>query len=550
MAATSRGSSLSRAAPSITLGVLLVLMPVAWPARAEPAPVDANFQVNCDYSHSLPDDPIVFPGQPGASHLHDFFGATSTSAASTTQSLRGGGTTCSEPDDRAAYWSPSLYSNGAQIRPSVINAYFRIGTHEPGSVRPFPLGLRMVAGDPHATSPQSLDVALYRCADNHGGQTERQSTPPFCPVGWSLVMAVTFPDCWDGINLDASDHRSHMAYSQRFTDGWACPGSHPVPVPELRMTIRFGHGETVGFGGGGLISLSCGSVYCLHADFWNAWTPERLQFLVDSCLNTFPRECGGVDGHNPLGSYWLAASDGGVFAFGAGFFGSTGGIRLNRPVVAMAGTPSGQGYWLVASDGGVFSFGDAGFLGSTGGIRLNQPIVATAATPSGNGYWMFASDGGVFAFGDARFFGSTGGLRLNRPVVAAASTPTGKGYWMVASDGGVFAFGDAGFFGSTGGIRLIQPVTGMARTASGNGYWFTAADGGVFSFGDALFLGSASGTSLGGPIVGMAATRDGGGYWLAGADGAVFGFGAGNAGSTGGTPLARPIVAISTAAAR
>ena len=33
----------------------------------------------CPYSHSAPDDPIRFPGQPGASHLHDFFGVTTTS---------------------------------------------------------------------------------------------------------------------------------------------------------------------------------------------------------------------------------------------------------------------------------------------------------------------------------------------------------------------------------------------------------------------------------------------------------------------------------------
>jgi hypothetical protein len=29
----------------------------------------------------------------------------------------------------------------------------------------------------------------------------------------------------------------------------------------------------------------------------------------------------------------------------------------------------------VASDGGIFTFGDADFLGSTGGLRLNQPVV-------------------------------------------------------------------------------------------------------------------------------------------------------------------------------
>ncbi len=48
---------------------------------------------------------------------------------------------------------------------------------------------------------------------------------------------------------------------------------------------------------------------------------------------------------------------------------------LNKPVVAMALTPDGGGYWLIASDGGVFSFGDARFLGSTGNLRLNRPVV-------------------------------------------------------------------------------------------------------------------------------------------------------------------------------
>ena len=52
----------------------------------------------------------------------------------------------------------------------------------------------------------------------------------------------------------------------------------------------------------------------------------------------------------------------------------------------MAGTPSGHGYWFVAADGGVFSFGDAHFYGSTGAMSLNQPIVGITATPSGANY--------------------------------------------------------------------------------------------------------------------------------------------------------------------
>jgi hypothetical protein len=85
----------------------------------------------------------------------------------------------------------------------------------------------------------------------------------------------------------------------------------------------------------------------------------------------------------------------------------------------MAPTPDGNGYWLVASDGGIFAFG-ASFFGSTGSIKLNQPIVGAAATPTGNGYWLVATDGGIFAFGDAPFFGSTGSIKLNKPIVAMA----------------------------------------------------------------------------------------------------------------------------------
>src|SRR5438477_3022050 len=173
--------------------------------------------------------------------------------------------------------------------------------------------------------------------------------------------------------------------------------------------------------------------------------------------------------------YRLVAGDGGIFSFGdAAFYGSTGNLRLNKPIVGMAPTPDGGGYWLVASDGGIFAFGDARFFGSTGGVHLNKPIVGMAATPDGGGYWLAASDGGIFAFGDAAFYGSTGAQRLNQPIVGMAATPEGLGYWLVASDGGIFAFGDAAFYGSTGGIRLNHPVVGMAGAPGGVGYWLLA----------------------------------------------------------------------------
>jgi N-acetylmuramoyl-L-alanine amidase len=97
----------------------------------------------------------------------------------------------------------------------------------------------------------------------------------------------------------------------------------------------------------------------------------------------------------------------------------------------MASIPDGKGYWLVASDGGIFTFGDAAFYGSTGALTLNRPVVGMASIPDGKGYWLVASDGGIFTFGDAAFYGSEGGTQLATSVVGMASTPTGNGYWLV-----------------------------------------------------------------------------------------------------------------------
>lgn len=196
----------------------------------------------------------------------------------------------------------------------------------------------------------------------------------------------------------------------------------------------------------------------------------------------------------PDGSgYWLLADDGGVFSYGAPFHGSLSGFPLRLPAVALAPTPGAGGYWIVTEDGGVFSFGNAQYHGGLVGVPLNAPIADIIPTPDGGGYWLLAEDGGVFSFGNAAFYGSTGGMRLNAPVVGMAAVPGGGGYWLIARDGGVFSFGSAQFHGSTGNMRLNAPVIGIAPTASSGGYMLVAEDGGVFTFGDAQFQGSAVG---------------------------------------------------------
>jgi Bacterial Ig-like domain (group 3) len=245
--------------------------------------------------------------------------------------------------------------------------------------------------------------------------------------------------------------------------------------------------------------------------------------------------------------YWMVARDGGVFSFGdAGFYGSAGSLRLNQPIVGMAGVPTGGGYWLVAADGGIFSYGDAQFYGSAAGSGLPGPFVGMSATPTGKGYWIVNAAGAVRAYGDAINYGGASSLTLKQPIVAIQSTPNGQGYWLVAADGGIFSYGDAQFYGSTGSLHLNAPIVGMAPTPTGQGYWLVASDGGIFSYGDAQFYGSTGSLKLNAPVVGMEASDSGHGYLLVAADGGVFAYGDGKFdGSTGSLRLNQPVVGAS-----
>ena len=244
--------------------------------------------------------------------------------------------------------------------------------------------------------------------------------------------------------------------------------------------------------------------------------------------------------HSSVGGYWLVGRDGGVFSFGsARFYGSTGDLTLQRPVVGLAPTANHRGYWLVASDGGIFAFGDAGFYGSIPGLgiapagskgpgpKLNAAVVGIVPTTNGRGYFLVASDGGVFAFGDARFEGSCPGVGgCDGVVKSVIPDATGNGYWVVTTSGHVHVFGNAGYYGEPGQKKGI-PVTSAERTPSGRGYWILFANGVVFHYGDAVSYGSLPAHGAGGYDVATAifATTSGDGYWIATADGNVYSFG-------------------------
>ena len=255
--------------------------------------------------------------------------------------------------------------------------------------------------------------------------------------------------------------------------------------------------------------------------------------------------------------YWLVGSDGGIFTFGgAQFYGSTGNLRLQRPVVGITPTNDLGGYWLVASDGGIFSFGDAQFFGSIPGLgfapagtpgavkKLNAPIVGMVPSADGGGYFMVASDGGVFAFGDAQFEGSCPGIGgCAGAAVSVIPDATGNGYWVVTATGHVYTFGDANYFGGPGPQGV--PVTSAVATPDGGGYWILFSNGSIAGYGDAGNFGSPLG-AFGGlnPATAIVATSSGQGYWVASANGSVYTYGdALFYGSMANTKLNGPIIA-------
>jgi Domain of unknown function (DUF1996) len=243
------------------------------PGISRAALIGVNFVENCRYSHQAPDDPIVYPGKPGASHQHTFVGNTTTNAYSNYGSLRSGATTCLRQDDTAAYWVPALYQGATEVLPVAATVYYRRGTL--AEVSPFPNNLRMIAGDSKATSPQSLGVTFWSCGVDSG--VERSASVPTCPTlrRSFLRLHIRFPECWDGRNLDSTDHKSHMAYALR----GRCPSTHPIEVPQITQIYRYPTRGGEGF------SLASGGVYSAHADFVNAWKPNVLRKLVDDCLN-------------------------------------------------------------------------------------------------------------------------------------------------------------------------------------------------------------------------------------------------------------------------
>jgi hypothetical protein len=282
---------------------LLAALAAAPAASAASSDHGASFAVRCDFSHRLSDDPIVYPGKPGASHSHDFLGNKSANAKSTYQTMLAAPTTCSRPEDTAGYWFPTVSwkdQKGTQTLTAYRTVfYYRAGGKDYRTVKPFAKDLRTIAD-------KDVNGARVRWYCGGGASNDEKAgsaDPPTRCSGGVLGLRIIFPDCVaknssGGQVTDSTNHRSHMARSKAQSDGpRKCPSTHPIPVPTLTINANFQIPTT-----SGTVALSSGDASTMHTDFWNTWDQDAplnlnppdgrsfggLNALVKHCINEVP----------------------------------------------------------------------------------------------------------------------------------------------------------------------------------------------------------------------------------------------------------------------
>lgn len=138
-------------------------------------------------------------------------------------------------------WShPQLYYYNPTAQTfKAINSYTKTYyLQRPGSknekiVAP-PAGLRMVSGNPNrrtfdasSFADQAINFVCLDYYNSHAGDPNWEQRNDFfpqnCPDG--MRAQVFFPSCWNGVDLDSPDHKSHMAFPIDSFQGGNCPAT-------------------------------------------------------------------------------------------------------------------------------------------------------------------------------------------------------------------------------------------------------------------------------------------------------------------------------------
>jgi hypothetical protein len=260
--------------------------------KIDPAPAGVGnlpeFRADCRYSHRAADDPIVFPGLPGASHMHSFVGNKAVDAGTVAGDLQKfTATTCKPAQDHSAYWVPTLYENGTgkPVETTGFRVYYRSLRSNSAGQMPVPTGLRMIAGDAKKKQPTPRGAqgqfycAFYGPGDLDGVARSTNGNWPICGKPATLHFMLQFPDCWDGKHLDSPNHKDHVA----FGDDKGCPAGHPVRIPAITFDIQYGaKGTKAGYY---LSSDKVGkSASSMHGDAFVVWDVKAMNKRTKECV--------------------------------------------------------------------------------------------------------------------------------------------------------------------------------------------------------------------------------------------------------------------------
>ena len=268
------------------------------------APVAAFWRLPCKSTLVVERaDPIVNPGNMSG-HVHQIMGGNGfdfeMDYADTQASTC---TSCTVHGDFSNYWTPALYyqhQDGTfekvdQIGGGLVYYLQRTGPNN-DKLQAFPEGFRMISGDPFkraSTNDFASQAVSYACLDyNSGGAPETGGFPTKnCPSG--LRSQVFFPACWDGVNLDSADHKSHVAFPIGAYNDGKCPDTHPVHLISIFFEIIWDTNKfkDMWYGGSQPFVWAMGDPtgYGFHGDFLMGWDRKLLQSAVDTCTSNSGR---------------------------------------------------------------------------------------------------------------------------------------------------------------------------------------------------------------------------------------------------------------------
>ena len=235
----------------------------------------------CVVTHLSYDDPVVYPGQPGAAHLHMFYGNTSTDHNTTSANIRQrGNSSCRGGTvNLSAYWSPALYDANMQVRiPHSIFIYYKNFTIERSQLRPIPVGMQMLASQ-----------AVLNAHQFHFGPHPIDFDDG-SPSVVGLGLTIDFPNCaavdaQGNPILSSPGGTSHLAYAAYN----GCPASHPYSMPSMSINLVYNLDPNSRWQ---LASDSSPDTQgaTLHADYIAGWTDTAMQ-TITQCNRDLNEEC-------------------------------------------------------------------------------------------------------------------------------------------------------------------------------------------------------------------------------------------------------------------